>query len=709
MLLRHKIPAVLVASTVITAVVLGVYAYVTASARLRAAANDKLLALADARETAVRAYLQGLEGDIALTAGTNSMREAAVALGNGWRTEASRGDPGVALRARYVHGNPFPPGERQRMDKAEGNALYDIAHQNLHPWMRDLMQRRGLADVLLLSPDRTVLYSAAKGDDFAAALPPPLDAILDQVRSGGRADAVRVTDFVSYGAAWGVPSAFLASPVAIPLPHGTTRLLAVLVFRLSGDGLSRIMQATDGMGQSGDTYLVGADGRLRSIPRLAPEQPVLAPYAGGADETDGRGASVAVARSVQGTATALVAVRPLRSAALPWRVHAEALLDEVLAPVDAMRRRMVVGGGLLLLAVSVAGVLLARRITQPLSRMTRAMERLAAGERNPDIPAHERSDEIGTMARAIRVCAEALTDADALHAEQERVRAARDTRAARLERIMESFDGRVGPIVRAVADAAEGLENAAGAMSSGADQTQRESAVMAKAAGQTASNVEAVAAAASQLTSSVGTIALRMKDSDRITREAVRAADAAGGTMTTLVDAATRVGDVVQFIQNIAAQTNLLALNATIEAARAGQAGRGFAVVAGEVKTLASQAAKATEDISVQIATMQAVTGGATAAIGQITRVIGTMERITEGVAHVVNEQEAAADQIAGNARKAAAATQSVLAVIDQVAAGAGATKTTASDVLSASRALSAQAGRLHAEIEQLVLDIRSA
>ncbi len=705
--LRHRIPLALAASAVLAGVSLGSFGYLAASDRLHEAAEHKLVALADAREASVRAYLAGLEGDAVLTAGTRSLRDAVVALGNGWRVEAERsGDAAAALRKRYVEENPYPPAERWRLEST-GGSLYDGAHQRIAGWMSDLVRRRGLADVLLLSPEGNIVFSAAKGNDFAAPVGSgPLAALLETFRHAPQAGDVRVVDFLAYGDDEGRPSAFIATPVLLPEPNGGGQLLSVLVFRLRPDGLDRIMRTTEGMGNTGDTFIVGGDGLFRSTPRFADGPAVLRRYEGGAGiARPGIGNAVAAS----GPAPVLAAVRPLRRSELDWSIVAEAALGEILAPVASMRDHMIAVGAVLVLALSAGGILFARGITRPMAALSGSMQRLASGERDLIVPDLGRRDEVGDMARAMQVFKEELIRADALRMEQERTRATREERARKLEQLAQDFDAKLGGIVRAVATAASGLEGTARAMTNGAERLLHQATEVAAAGDQTAANVGTVASAAGQLRLSIGDIGRHIAESSRITKAAVGAASQAEGTVRMLVETGARIGAVIQLIHNVAAQTNLLALNATIEAARAGDAGKGFAVVANEVKNLAGQTSRATGEITAQIESMQDVTEGAAAAIGEIIRVIDEMGRISCTVAHAVEEQEGATVRIAGNAQLAAQATQAVTTIIGGVARAADETRGAAGDVLGSSQDLTRQAEQLQREVEGLLVDIRAA
>jgi methyl-accepting chemotaxis protein len=259
---------------------------------------------------------------------------------------------------------------------------------------------------------------------------------------------------------------------------------------------------------------------------------------------------------------------------------------------------------------------------------------------------------------------------------------------------------RVKDVVGIVASAASEMEASAQSMSATAEETNRQSTAVAAASEQAATNVQTVASAAEELSASIREIQQQMATSARIAQQAVEQVDRTDVTVTGLVQAADKIGEVVNLISDIASQTNLLALNATIEAARAGEAGKGFAVVASEVKNLANQTAKATEEIGQQIAAMQTATGDSVQAIRGIGETIKQISEVTTAVASAVEEQGAATQEISRNVQQASAGTQEVSSNITGVSQAATQTGTAAGQVLNAARELAQQGQQLNTEIE---------
>jgi methyl-accepting chemotaxis protein len=380
------------------------------------------------------------------------------------------------------------------------------------------------------------------------------------------------------------------------------------------------------------------------------------------------------------------------------------------AEVEAATTAAIVAIVLALLAAGAAGVFGVLRISRPIQIMTRSMRLLAEGDAASEVPYRERRDEIGQMASAVQVFRENIVRTRALEAETAQARlAAEEQRRAGMRQMADGFEAAVGSLVGLVSSSATELQATAGAMSGTAAETAAQSTAVAAAAEEAASNVNTVAAAAEELGSSVQEIGRQVDGSADLARQAVLEADQAGALVQELSGTVARIGDVVGLISTIAGQTNLLALNATIEAARAGAAGRGFAVVATEVKALAEQTAKATDEISGQILQIQASTGQAVASIGGITGRIREISAVSTSIAAAVEQQGAATQEIVRNVAQAAAGTGEVTGNIAGVAGAAEETGAAASQVLGAASDLSRQSEHLMAEVGRFLATVRAA
>jgi methyl-accepting chemotaxis protein len=361
----------------------------------------------------------------------------------------------------------------------------------------------------------------------------------------------------------------------------------------------------------------------------------------------------------------------------------------------------VAGLGLLLLNWAVAA---------PIRRMTGLMGELAQGNTRVDVPFQDRREEIGAMASAVEVFKENLLRTHALEEATALARAsAEEQRKVGMRSMADNFEQAVGGVIGVLSSSATELQATAQTMTATATETASQSTTVAAAAEEAAANVSTVAAAAEELGVSVLEISRQVSGSANLAKGAVSEANQTAALVQTLSHAAARVGDVVGLISNIAAQTNLLALNATIEAARAGEAGRGFAVVATEVKELASQTARATQDIASQIAQIQDATGQAVSAITGITARIREIDAVATTIAAAVEEQGAATQEIVRNVSQAATGTGEVTSTISGVANAAEETGVAASQVLSSASELSRQSEHLNAEVHRFLASVRAA
>jgi methyl-accepting chemotaxis protein len=350
-----------------------------------------------------------------------------------------------------------------------------------------------------------------------------------------------------------------------------------------------------------------------------------------------------------------------------------------------------------------------RGVVRPIMAINDVMTRLSSGDTAGEIPYASRHDEIGGMARAVQVFKDNLIEGKRLTAEQKLEGERKEHRANALDALIKGFETTVGNIVEIVSSTSSQLAVAAGTLTKTAETTQQLSSSVAAASDQASANVQSVASATEEMTSSVNEISRQVQESSRIADEAVKQAERTDARIGELSQAAGRIGDVVKLITAIAEQTNLLALNATIEAARAGEAGRGFAVVASEVKQLAQQTAKATEEISTQIAGMQTATRDSVAAIKEIGNTIGRISEITSTISAAVEEQGAATQEIARNVDEAARSTGQVASSINTVNRGAGETGSASAQVLASAQSLSGESSHLKLEVEKFLSTVRAA
>ncbi|SCY04750.1 methyl-accepting chemotaxis protein [Microvirga guangxiensis] len=350
-----------------------------------------------------------------------------------------------------------------------------------------------------------------------------------------------------------------------------------------------------------------------------------------------------------------------------------------------------------------------RQIARPLQVVTIALQKLASGDFNlPKVKPSK--DEIGDIWKATQVFANAMEETQKLREEQAAAESQMaQKRRAEMAALAQQFERSVGGLVQHLSSSASEMEVTARSMSAVANQTTSQSMTVSSAAQQASANVQTVAAATEELSISIREIAGQVSQSSQIADKAVEGAQRTNMSVQELATTAEKIGNVVQLINNIAGQTNLLALNATIEAARAGEAGKGFAVVASEVKDLASQTAKATEEISLQISSVQSATKETVEAIQEIARTINEMSQISVSIAAAMEEQGAATAEIARNVQEAARGTEAVTGNIVDVQKGAGDTGAAASQVLGAAQELARRSSELGSEVSSFLNEVRAA
>ncbi|WP_298951873.1 HAMP domain-containing methyl-accepting chemotaxis protein [uncultured Methylobacterium sp.] len=449
------------------------------------------------------------------------------------------------------------------------------------------------------------------------------------------------------------------------------------------------------------TAIEGADARYFAGPFAERTRGL---FAGLADPTRPR-PTVAESRRESSPALASIAEVPLAAVA---ELDAAAV-----ARAEQARRSLFLYAGLLVAALALAGATLALvvvRLARPLAAMTAAMVRLAEGDTAVAVPGRGRRDEVGAMAGAVAVFKESLARSRTLQEEADLARVGVEAqRRTAMHALADDFEARIGRFVETLAQAAASLEGRAAAMARSAHDTNERAVSVAATAEHTSGNVGSVAAASEQMIATAREIGAQTTASADLVVTAVADARATDTTVQALEAGTQRIGQVVAMISAIAGQTNLLALNATIEAARAGEAGRGFAVVAAEVKALAEQTAKATDEITTQIGQIRQAAQDSAAAIGGIGATLDRVNATTVAVSAAIEQQQATMQEVVRHVSEAASGTGEVSHSIALVQAQAGETGQVAGEVAHAARDLSAGAADLRRELDGFLAGIRAA
>ena len=707
--LSTKIPALMVLSVIVmVALFVSVASWIGGNISV-SLTETALINGAKGRTSTASVYMDQLQEKVLSLVSHNTVADASTELQSGWKT--LKDNAAETVRRLYIDENENTEDERYKLDKvADMSSVYALAHAKHHELIGNLLRGSAFRDLIALDKQGDIYYTYRKGDELsknladANAVHPALVAAaapIVEIAKNNPDSEFAGYNFTGFIEVNGHITGYMVAPMK---KWGLT--LGAIALEIDTSKLTALMSDKTGLGKTGAIELVSSDNSVinfndQTVSDLGDS---MAGLVSGAMNGEVGAADV----EFNGEKYRAVAV-PMTALGRKWVVVAEEAYDELLAPSNQLTNSLLVLGLVMLLVMGGIGFWFVRSSLMPLSKLNTTVMEIANQNFAVDLSEQSREDEIGELSRSVEVLRNNALERHRLEEQSHQEQQERLRRQSSIEAMIEDFRNKSTELLNNVSSNMESMKNTAQLLSEIAEQTESKASTSATASEDASHNVQTVASAAEELSSSIEEIKRQVEETTQVVFKATEATRHTTNTVSGLSHSAQKIGDVISLIQAIAEQTNLLALNATIEAARAGEHGRGFAVVAAEVKELANQTSKATEEISSQI---QDIQGSTDEAVHAIQDIADTMERVNEytrSISHAIEEQGAATYEISRNVAQAANGTQAVAGNMSDLSASVAETSQSVDQVEQNSLDVSKQTDQLRNQVDSFLRNVASA
>lgn len=708
MRISHKLPIGLIFIALFAVTATSIAGLYIAADTSKAEIQNKLVAISAGKKNEIDQFLLGLDKDLTALVRSDQVKSAIENYAYEFDIAGNKAMPD--LQKRYIADNPNPKDKRDLLVNPDVD-VYDNLHADYHPQLAKIAGEYGYADILLIDHLGNVVYSVFKNEDFAVNLnkggwtKSSLAEAVKGTEKKSASDPATFVDFGRYKALDGEPTNFLARGVF----RGEDRI-GTVVLRFPYAHFQSILSAREGLGSTGEVILVNSqqqflsdsihtdtDDRLTHTVNSPLVLKALTGKAIAGDIADYQGFD------------AMAALAPVKFHGVSWVLIASVDKTEALSSLGTMRNWMLGLALIVLSLAAIAGLWFSRSLVEPIKTVIEDITKLAGGNPDFELALIERKDEVGDIARAVKIFQDGILERRELQVVRDREITAREQREKIVDVLIDEFRGESNNVLEQMVQNSNNMQERSQSLTISADQSLSNVSNCKDQSTQMLANVQNVASAAEQLSSSVAEIERRVEQSRDVVKAAATDIENANTEISALDQAASKIGDVISLITDIAEQTNLLALNATIEAARAGDAGKGFAVVASEVKSLANQTAKATDEISQQILNIQSSTKGSVGTIRKISETMSTIQQYSSEVASAVSQQGSATNEISQNITMAADGSKAVVETIANVNDHVGGTKESGDVVFIAANDVVTQSKHLRQSISGFLEKVAQA